>query len=236
MIIFIVHIDITKVNLLEETYKEVFSGYPWYEDLACKNCNALYTKREIREDSKERVYPLRDLNKCLQCDSPLELISYYPEIVNQKKLIKEAMLMNGFIGYLALFEDTPIGFSWGYKVPPNRTQSVNFSLITSLLDEKNINPQSAFYGAETGVIETYQSKGIGSVLVSKRILEAARKGYEFFIFRTINPKMRNIISDLFSGIPPVELFKDPETKSPWFFWNFKDFDYNVAENKIQRKK
>lgn len=77
---------------------------------------------------------------------------------------------------------------------------------------------------------------MGSILVSKRILQAAKDGYEFFTFRTINPKMKKIISDLFSEIPPIELFKDPETKSPWFFWNFDDFNYRVAEKKIRRRK
>ncbi|MBU0957808.1 MAG: GNAT family N-acetyltransferase [Nanoarchaeota archaeon] len=199
--------------------------------MACKGCKALYTNKSIPEQSRDRVNPLRDLENCVKCG--VLLVSYYPDIVDQTKLIQEATGLEGFIGNLAIVGDFPVGFSWGYRMPIDRTQSVNFPLIRSLFVERGINPEKAFYGAETGVVEQYQGRGIGSALVSKRILEASKSGLEYFTFRTINPQMRKIISDLFSGNSPIELFNDPETQSLWFSWDFKDFNCETAEKKIR---
>jgi len=151
-------------------------------------------------------------------------------------LIKEATALEGFIGSFSRDKEIPVGFSWGYRIPLSRTQSVNFPLVRSLLEKKEINPGSTFYNAETGVIEKYQGKGIGSLLVLDMVFEAARKSYKFFTFRTINPQMKKIVTNLFSKNQPTKLFQDPENKSPWFCWDFKDFDYLNAKHKIKREK
>jgi hypothetical protein len=163
-------------------------------------------------------------------------MNFYPEVINQRELIEEAIALNGFIGFQVLYNNIPVGFSWGFQIPQDRTRSVNFPIIVPLLKEKGINPEKTFYGAETGVREEYQDRKIGSVLVSKRSLAAFEEGYSYFTFRTINPKMIRIISNLFSDKFPLELFKDPETGSPWFSWNFEDFNINTAKEKIGKLK
>lgn len=225
MIIFIKRIDTTDLDCLSELYKDVFSGFPWYEDLACRKCKQLYTRKDIKEESKNRVIKLENFNNCLKCNQKLELVSYYPEIVNQRKLITEAININGFIGYLAI-NNNLIGFSFGYRIPDKRTLSVNFPEINELLIKDNIDPLKSFYGSETGIVEEYQGKGFGNKLIQLRNTLAFRQGYKTFLNRTINPKIKSILIKLFSGKEPKQLFNDPETKSPWFMYDFKDLNTN----------
>ena len=229
MILFIKPISLDDIKSLEDVYKEVFSGFPWYEDFACKKCKSLYTNKTIQEESKERVFKLGNLENCLKCNFPLELVSYYPEIIDQRKLIREACIMQGFVGYLALRENRAMGFSWGFSVPSTRTESVNFPEVIPKLTSLKIMPCQAFYGAETGIIEADQGKGLGKLLVSQRTLKAFQMGYRTFVNRTINPRMRKILGDLFSRKEPRLLFKDPETGSQWFSWDFQDFNLELAE-------
>ena len=133
---------------------------------------------------------------------------------------------------MLLKSDEPIGFSWGYQMPEIRTQSVNFPVIRELFRERGINPDKVFYGAETGIVAEYQKRGLGSVITSVRCLEAQNGNYEFFANRTINPRMKAINNNLFSGSQATDLFEDPETKSPWFIWRFKDFNQKYARRKI----
>lgn len=229
MIIFTQPINLSDLNSLQKVYKEVFSGFPWYEDFACKNCKTLYTNRVIREEAKSRVSSINNLESCIKCNQTLVLISYYPEIINQVRLIEEAIGMKGYLGYVTLNEGRIIGFSWGFLIPKNRTESVNFPEVIPSLNEQGINSSEAFYGAESGVIEDYQSKGIGKLLVSRRCLGAYEAGYKTFVNRTINPRMRAVLKKIFSGEEPKLLFKDPETGSQWFSWNFRDFNEDIVK-------
>jgi hypothetical protein len=232
VIIFIRPISLSDFGSLSEVYREVFSGFPWYEDLACKTCKALYTNKNIKEDSKDRVFSLGNLENCLKCNSPLDLISYYPDVINQDKLIEEAINMSGFSGYVVLDGSRIIGFTWGYSIPTKRTESVNFPQVVPALQTLGIDPSQAFYGAESGVIESYQSKGIGKLLVSKRTLAAFESDYKTFVNRTINPRMRAVLKNIFSGTEPKVLFKDPETGSQWFSWDFRDFSYAAVKKNL----
>ncbi len=207
----------------------MFSGYPWYEDWACKYCKALYTNKDIKEESKDRVTKLRGIPICIKCYKSLELVPYYPDIVDNKKLIQEALSMDGFIGYIALMNNEPAGFSWGYKVPRKRTISVNFPQIEPVLDSLGIFVEQAFYGAETGVVEKYQGQGLGRKLVTLRTKDSSKQGYRIFLNRTINPKMKKILTSLFSGIEPASLFKDPETRAQWFSYDFKNYSGDIIK-------
>lgn len=235
MIIFIAPLGSSNRTILENVYKEVFSGAPWYEDLACNNCKALYTFNPMREEYKERASNPTGLELCLKCKQPLSLVQYYPDIVNQRKLINEAMSMDSFLGYGIFDQSRLIGFTWGFSIPRARTESVTFPEIMPALVKYDVDPAQAFYGAESGVIEEYQSKGLGKVLVSKRSLGAYNANYKKFVNRTINPRMRKILCELFSGNEPQVLFKDPETGSQWFAWDFSDFNPEIAEKNLRRK-
>ena len=223
MIVFIRRIETKDIPLLYNLYKDVFSGYPWYEDLACVNCKTLYTNKKIREESLDRVIPIGNIASCLKCNNPLQLVSYYPEIIDQIQLINEAAGLDGFIGYIALIDNSPAGFTWGYKMPAKRTVSVNFPEINPALKAEGITEEQSFYGAETGVVEKYQGIGLGRKLVSLRAKDSFELGYRIFLNRTINPKMRKILQSLFSGVEPQILFKDPETQSQWFSYDYKNY-------------
>lgn len=229
MIIFIRKIGCKDLQLLDKSYKDVFSGYPWYEDLACINCKAIYTNREVREDSKDRVIRIGNFDRCLKCNEPLNLVPYYPNIIDNRRLIKEALCMESFIGYIALINDNVVGFSWGYKIPNKRTTSVNFPEVTLALRALGISKEQAFYGAETGVVEKYQGQGLGRKLVSLRTRNSFEQGFKIFLNRTINPRMRKILQSLFSGIEPRTLFKDPETGSQWFLYDFKNYNQGISK-------
>ena len=133
---------------------------------------------------------------------------------------------------MLLNRDEPIGFSWGYPIPEEKTQSVNFPVIRAMLKERGVNPNEVFYGAETGIVAEYQRRGLGSIIVSARCLEAQKINYKFFANRTINPQMKAINNNIFSNSQPRELFEDPETKSPWFMWQFKNFNEEYARRKL----
>lgn len=224
MIVFIKRIEFEDLSRLYNLYRDVFSGYPWYEDLACANCKSLYTNKKVPDDAKDRVTKLCGVPICITCNKTLSLVSYYSDIVDQKALIDEAINLPGFVGYVAILNNSFAGFTWGFRVPEVRTVSVDFPTIKSLLTEKNISPETAFYGAETGVIDSYQGKGIGRKLVMCRGSLAYSQGYNFFVNRTINPRMKKVLTSLFSNQEPQLLFNDPETKSPWFSYDFKYFN------------
>ena len=84
-------------------------------------------------------------------------------------------MLAGFAGAMLLKRDLPIGFSWGYPIPEERTQSVNFPIIRAMLKERNVNPNEVFYGAETGIIAEYQRQGLGSIIASIRCSEAQKR-------------------------------------------------------------
>jgi len=239
---------------LVEIYKEVFSGHPWHEDKICLGCKkAQYTSKECsrhdynkldgttsndcRETFKAReglfFLPEKGLEKCLGCGQDLKLINFYPDFVNHIELIEESTKKDGFIGSIIFNDRKPIGFTWGYQIPKKRTISVNFPAIEPMLLEKGISPEKAFYGAETGVLDSFQNKGLGYVLISKRIIGAKEKGFNHYTARTINPYIHFITNALFSGKQGKFLFKDPERGSSWFSWDFKDFDYSQAKKRTE---
>lgn len=223
-------------EILGPLYKDVFSGSPWYEDLACRYCKTLYTKKVILPEFSYRVTKLEGgLSECVKCGKELDLIPYYPGITDQRMLISEAIEFESLIGYILFDKGSAIGFNWGYKIPTQRTQSVNFPLVRPLLESRGISCETAFYGAETGILEEYQGKGLGAAISAARGLETWKKNYKSFILRTINPRIKAINTSLFSNKKPEELFNDPETNSPWIAWRFEDFNPEYAYQKLQTK-
>jgi len=192
----------------------------------------------VRLDKKNRsgivLLPTAGLENCLGCGQKLSLLQFYPDFVDHRELIGEAVNEPGFIGYMLTQESSPIGFSWGYSIPNFRTASVNFPKINELLIEKGILPKETFYGAESGVIDSCQGMGMGSVVVALRAKGASQKGYKYFINRTINPAMHAIINKVFSGIKADMLFKDPERDSTWFKWDFSNYDSTQTEKILER--
>src|SRR3989344_6078795 len=109
-------ISLKDVERLSSVYKEVFSGFPWYEERICSGalnsneegrCMIQYTSREIPAnyqwplDKKERMGVMGNsdgIESCVVCGK--SLIDFYPNFVNQDELIREALMKQGFIGYL----------------------------------------------------------------------------------------------------------------------------------------
>ncbi len=229
------------VSKLSSVYKQVFSGFPWYEEKVCsgvistkedEKCMVQYTDRQIPADyqwplnKKERtgvVGNSKGLESCVVCGRAL--IDFYPDYVNQDDLISEALSKEGFIGYLLEDKQTTFGFSWGYKVPKEtRTKSVNFPLIAPMLNSAGINLERTFYGAELGIIEDKQGSGRGLLASAARLNGARLQDYENFVVRTKNGKVLSILRRIFSGQEGRLLFTDPEKNAPWYTWKFESFD------------
>ena len=224
-----------------DVYKKVFSGYPWFEDLACstKECNAQFSKNSrVLENKRDNVFflPEEKLERCPLCKENLFLIEYYPDVVNQRTLIDESLDLDKFVGYLLRKDKEVIGFTWGYKIPEKRTESVNFPEVRLKLENVSIDPENTFYCAETGIVDSYQNKGLGSIVVAQRIYGAIKNDFETITNRTINSYMRKIMNKIFSNTPGRELFKDPEKTTPWFAWNAKDVDLKYIKNILRGEK
>jgi hypothetical protein len=229
------------VEKISSVYKEVFSGFPWYEERVCsgallidknKRCNVQYASREIPTDyqwplnKEERTGVIgnaKGLESCIVCGR--NLIDFYPDFVNQDDLIREALSKEGFIGYLLEDKQIPFGFSWGYKIPTKtRTKSVDFPLIAPMLDSAGINLEKTFYGAELGIVEDKQGLGRGLLASAVRLNGARLQDYDNFVVRTKNGKVLSILRRIFSGEEGRLLFVDPEKNAPWYTWRFESFD------------
>ncbi|MCR4284578.1 MAG: hypothetical protein NUV97_00860 [archaeon] len=203
-----------------ELYKSVFSGAPWFEDRACSTagCKAQFSGNpRIREDKRKNTFFLPYYGTyCPSCENPLRLVDYYPEKVDQEKIIDEAIQLSGFVGYLVNVCGSLVGFSWGYKIPKTRTESVDFEKVRPLLEERGINPERAFYCAETGVIDEFQGRGLGRLVSTRRFEKVDKDDFSFICNRTINPAMLKIMDTTFGS--GRKLFNDPKNGTPWFCW------------------
>jgi len=235
------------VEKLSSVYKEVFSGFPWYEERVCsgaklqnesERCNVQYTSRQIPKDYQ---WPLdeikrigvvgnaKGLESCVVCERGL--IDFYPNLVNQDDLIRESLSKDGFIGCLLEDGKNPFGFSWGYKVPiKTRTKSVNFPIIAPMLDSAGVDLEKTFYGAELGIIEEKQGSGRGLLASAVRLNGARLQDYENVVVRTKNGRVLSILKRIFSGQEGRMLFVDPEKNAPWYAWRFESFDKERISN------
>lgn len=234
------------IEPLSCVYKEVFSGTPWYEERICSGskeegegkCKIQYTSRALpkdyawKADFEKRegiVGSVNGLENCMVCGR--KLIEFYPDFVDQKKLIEQAIEMPGFIGFALEAGKEFVGFSWGYRVPKDmRTESVNFPIIAPLLAEQGLEAEQTFYGAELGIVDRMQDSGLGFMASGARLNEARRQKYRFFVLRTKNPKVISIGRKAFSGQEGRKLFNDPQNGTPWYAWDFRNFNEEAFEN------
>lgn len=229
------------IGKLSSLYKKVFGGFPWYEERICsgalipdetEKCKVQYITSPVpqdyqwpinKQDRSGVVGNAGGLESCILCEKVL--IDFYPDFVNQYDLINEALSKWGFIGYLLEDDQVPFGFSWGYKIPINeRTKSVNFPLISLMLDSKGVNLERTFYGAELGIIEDRQGSGRGLLASAIRLNSARLEDYTDFVVRTKNNRVLSILRRIFSGQEGKLLFVDPEKNAPWYTWKFQYFD------------
>lgn len=238
---------------LAGVYREVFRGFPWYEDKVCSGarfpvgssdrCSVQYTSRKLPEgykwslDSQKRegVVGEIDFNETLECTlCGRDLIEFYPDFIDQRRLIEEAIEKDGFIGVILRESERPTGFSWGYRIPSTRTFSVDFPSLIPELVKRGLDPKRTFYGAELGVIEEKQKRGLGLLASTARLVEANKQSYEDLLVRTKNEAVLSILRRIFSGREEEYLFDDPEKQTPLFRWGFRDFDSNEVK-KIMRR-
>jgi len=244
-----------RLDDLANLYKAVFSGHPWHEDLICesKGCERFgsqYTYVECdREDTGQQAVNCREQYRfrsnprifllakeadpvCMSCGS--ELISYYPGHTSHHRLLGNALQQRTFVGYLALLNGQPAGFSFGYAVPTIDTPSVAFSQVTELLIGKGLNLKHTFYAAETGVADYAQGERIGGAVHAKRILDARQQGMTDVVFRTLNPFVHRYFSTSFGGKRVEELFTDPVRQgSKWFRWKMTDLDESAVNDQVR---
>jgi len=239
LVVFTIPITEGEVERLVRVYSEVFSGRPYFEDRVCSGvkddkdpCKLQYTSRVLPKDFEQADLEKRtgvvgstDRENCQACGRGL--ISFYPDFINQRELILNALSQEGAIGYLLERDKRAIGFTLGYRVPEEETPSVNFPPIRPLLEEQGIEPARAFYCAELGIIDSERRKGLGLLLSTQRIYQAAQNGFATLLVRTKNPAIRSINQRLF-GTGARELFQDPDRDYSWFGWSFETFNNEEA--------
>lgn len=233
---------------VSRVYRDVFMGSPWYEDKVCSGirtgeCKIQYTPQKLPSKYEWAFVPGKnegvvgdtdfDSRKtCISCNRGL--IDFYPDFVDQNALIAEAAGKEGFIGYILRGEDSmPLGFSWGYTLPEERTKSVDFPAIRPMLRKLSINPDLAFYGAELGVVDNRRGEGLGFIASATRINAAGLAGYEWFVARTKNEAALAISRKVFSNQLRI-LFDDPERGTPWYACNFRDFDKPGVQKRLEQ--
>jgi len=258
------NMEASEIEKIAALYKQVFSGHPWHEDLICSkalegkcftqysfdacefydgsssgatnDCRESYTKRT--SDGKQEIVllPAKGLESCVGCGEKLKTIPYYPNYKNHFEIIDESLKKSGFVGVLAKDEkENLIGFSWGYLVPEQRTISVNFPKLKPLFEQKGVDPKECFYASEIGIIGPNQKQGVGGLLARARLLRShVQDNPKFLVTRTINPMVHGYLKNIFSGNKGVEFFKDPETVATWFAWDFKDFNREEVEKRLEQ--
>lgn len=216
---------------LEKVYKEVFKGAPWYEDRICsgarsapedpERCTLQYTSTDIPRQIKGIMGSINfaETKNCQACQRPL--IEFYPEYVDQNKLIREAQRMQGFYGVLTKSEDQLAGFCWGYAFQKEPTSSVDFPRIAPLLASQGIDEKSAFYWAEIGVVEEYRRRSIGGILAQVLLSNAVRDRYRWLTLRTKNEAIEKILSYAFPRENIQSVFNDPVRGTPWYALDLK---------------
>ncbi|MEA3430426.1 MAG: hypothetical protein U9R08_04090 [Nanoarchaeota archaeon] len=129
-----------------------------------------------------------------------EIADLYTEIYNaspwNEDWTKESALnelleveqKQGFAGAVARDQEL-VAFSWGYKVQSENTARVDFRKIRAKLEMVGLDPEDAFYGADTGVRIDYRKNGIGSLILKER---AKSTDAGVVLFRTLNPQMLRI--------------------------------------------
>lgn len=237
------HEDLICKNSLDDTCSTQYTFVPCelYDRSAkgeiVNDCRGEYVERKNSEGKQEIVLlsSKKGLETCVGCEDELKTIPFYPGYRNHQEIIEEALEEKGFIGYLARDDSGKlIGFSWGYLVPKNKTVSVNFPILEPLFEKNNVDLNTCFYTAESGIIGSAQGKGFGGVLSGMRLLNANKTlNPKALIARTLNPAVHAYFTNSFSGVPAKELFKDPEASGSWFMWDFKDFDARLVQEKIK---
>lgn len=79
-----------------------------------------------------------------------------------------------------------VGFTWGFQLPTENQPGRKFAIIRKELQQRGIDPEQTFYGAETGVVQKRQRKGVGTKLLEERI---RLTNQNYVVFRTVNPNM-----------------------------------------------
>lgn len=120
--------------------------------------------------------------------------------------LMQGLQKEGFSG-VVLGDKKLIGFSWGYKVPLKSTERVDFEKIREEIRKRNLNPDKAFYGAETGIDFDYRKKGLATKLLEER--SKKNEECDVLCFRTKNPLMLKIYNRAFGK----EDFSFPEETS-----------------------
>lgn len=209
----IVTLELSLIDEVADLYSRVFAGPPWFEIKKCSVCGEAYGK-----DDDLQVF--HNGLPCRHCGNPLTLIDFwYGGPAHQ--VFENALSQTGFVGVGARYiSGELIAFSWGYAVPTENTPTVWFKEINNLLAERQIDPVSTFYAAETGVDPRFQEKGIGTAVMYPRLKAAANAGFRGVCFRTKNTKLVNRYQ-LFFGSDNVNLvFNEPnpvKSDDSWYY-------------------
>jgi ribosomal protein S18 acetylase RimI-like enzyme len=231
--------DNTEKDKIVKTYAQVFAGAPWYEQFSCVYCGKGYGTPEGTIESVVQKYGTCTNDNCTKPDTDLNIVSTYEgayynaeekRIVKElgKEILSDALQQEYFFGVAAKTAEKYVGFSWGYKLPKERSPSVWFDAVQEKLTDMGVDTEKVFYAAEIGVLNEYRRNGIATTLTSERMNYAKNNGFEKVVLRTVNPDLLSTYDKLFGEGNYKVLFRDPNPsksdEDKWYMWNLKDLE------------
>jgi hypothetical protein len=136
------------------------------------------------------------------------------DVKNVEELFWNECEYKGFQGVCLEKDGKICGFSWGFLLPNVNTEGIYFSDIKKMFENKGLDAEKIFYGAETGIVPILQGEGLGKIIVQERFKLIKRSNVNWVCFRTINPAMIKINQELFQEV--IKDFCDP--KYPERIW------------------
>ena len=222
------------IDQISSVYIPLFESHPWHEEFECScgagpfygRCEESTNSGECSElDSKYLIDFKQKDQKCPNCEEELtETISqiFTPESVKQD--FYKALKSKGFKGFAATKFNKVISFFSGHNFlldHPEKTGSVWYKETGDLLKEKGVNPENCFYHEESGTLERYSGKDLGTFLLTKTLLTVLNdNSIDKVAFRTINPAIVRCYEKAFEldrdSLKP--LFKDPnpDKRQEWY--------------------
>jgi hypothetical protein len=165
------HNDNTLTAQLVECFRDVFAERPWNEWLKCQKCGQYWGKKDSVLLAKLKFQ---------HCELPL--IDFWPRDSIISDLYHEITKETSC--WLALHEETVIGFCWGYSIVAQDLEAKLGVSFGGKLDSLLGDSRSVAYQDEVGVISTFRDQKIAKLMITKRLDDFLEQGLQIGIVRT----------------------------------------------------
>lgn len=212
-------------------YIQAFRAHPWHEEFEC-SCGhgPFFLECSEEKDSCSELKSGKtfligsDEQKCDLCGSLLveSLKPTYTFDGVHSDFLRTSE-KEGFIGVCAKKFKDVVAVCLGYSFPqdyPNRTGSTWYAEAKDILEQRGFDSRKIFYHNESFTIQGQKNKGVGTMSLSKMLIEAKQNGLDNVAFRTINVAMNRCYEKVFSmekgSLMPLFSDPNPEKRQKWY--------------------